>query len=69
MNKGINDVEAAKVMGLAAQTLRNWRHMRKGPKYLKMGRAVRYDLVDIVEFMKNNTINPERLNEEEKNNV
>lgn len=61
MNRKVNDIEAARLMGLAAQTLRNWRHLRRGPKYLKMGRVVRYDLLDIYEFCKLHTINFEQI--------
>ena len=61
MNHKVNDVEAAKIMGLATQTLRNWRHLRKGPKYIKQGSSIRYDLLDISEWCKKNTINPEEI--------
>jgi len=61
MNHKVNDIEAAKIIGLAVQTMRNWRHLRKGPKYLKIGRSIRYDLLDIFEWCKKNTINPEEI--------
>jgi predicted DNA-binding transcriptional regulator AlpA len=43
----MDERQAAKVLGLAVQTLRNWRHERRGPDYRKLGRAVRYDLQDL----------------------
>ena len=38
----VNDREAAKFLGNKVQTLRNWRHLRRGPAYIKLGRSVRY---------------------------
>jgi hypothetical protein len=52
--------EASKTMGVAVQTLRNWRHLRKGPAYLKLGRSVRYRTEDLSDFIKKNRIDPER---------
>ena len=34
--------EAARYLGLAVSTLNKWRCYGSGPKYLKLGRAVRY---------------------------
>jgi hypothetical protein len=55
----VADVKAAKVLDISVQTLRNWRHMRKGPTYLKIGRSVRYRLDDLNTFMENNRIDPD----------
>lgn len=58
MGKFINERETAEYLGLAVQTLRNWRHKRKGPKYIKIeGSAIRYDINDLNAYMKRNTIN------------
>ncbi|MEA1945993.1 MAG: helix-turn-helix domain-containing protein [Thermodesulfobacteriota bacterium] len=56
----LNDVEAAKFLGVATQTLRNWRHQRKGPPYLKISRSVRYRLDDLENFMNSKRIDPEK---------
>ena len=32
----LNEVQAAEFLGVAVQTLRNWRHLSKGPAYLKL---------------------------------
>jgi hypothetical protein len=50
---------AAEKIGVAVQTLRNWRHQRRGPAYLKLGRSVRYRLDDLNKFMENNRIDPD----------
>lgn len=40
--------QVAERLQLSIWTLRNWRRDRKGPKYLRLGRAVRYRLEDII---------------------
>ena len=52
--------ETAKFLGVAVQTLRNWRHLRKGPPYVKLGRAVRYRDNDLNVYIEKNRINPEK---------
>ena len=51
LERYVNDVEAAKILSSSPQTLRNWRHMRKGPAYSKRGRMVRYRVSDLLEYM------------------
>jgi excisionase family DNA binding protein len=43
--------EAADYLGLKSGTLEIWRWSGKGPKFLKLGRAIRYRLEDLEEFM------------------
>ncbi|MBW1954033.1 MAG: helix-turn-helix domain-containing protein [Deltaproteobacteria bacterium] len=54
-----NDVEAAKFLGLKPQTLRNLRCYRKGPPYLKLGRAVRYLRADLEAYLARHRVVPE----------
>ena len=56
----VNEKVLAKEMDLSVQTLRNWRHKRKGPPYIKIGRAVRYNSEDIKKYLRKHRINPER---------
>jgi hypothetical protein len=56
----ICEKEAAKTMGVAVQTLRNWRHLRKGPAYIKLGRIVRYRVEDLLDFIDKHRIDPEK---------
>lgn len=63
MNKAfqaMDEKQASKILGVSVQTLRNWRHLRKGPSYMKMGRAVRYNLEDLQDYMEKKRINPEK---------
>lgn len=55
----VNDIEAAKILASSPQTLRNWRHLRKGPPYTKRGRMVRYLVRDLLDFMAACRIDPE----------
>jgi len=52
----ITDIEAAEILGLAVQTLRNWRHRGCGPNYIKLGRAVRYNTNDLRDFVEGRKI-------------
>ena len=48
----IDERETAALMGLAVGTLRNWRALKQGPRYLKIGkRMVRYRRTDVAAFI------------------
>ena len=57
--KYLNDKQAAYLLGLGEQTLRNWRMQSKGPVYVKAGRAVRYNFKDLISFMERGRVDPE----------
>ncbi len=55
-----NDVEAAKYLGLRnPQTLRNWRHLGRGPAYCRLGRRIVYLQEDLDRFLQAGRIDPE----------
>jgi len=56
----LSEREAAEFLRLAIPTLRNWRCAKRGPRFLKLGRAVRYRESDIAEFMAAGERGPER---------
>jgi predicted site-specific integrase-resolvase len=56
----ICEKEAARTIGLSVQTLRNWRHLGKGPAYVKLGRSVRYRIDDLMDFIDKHRIDPEK---------
>ncbi|WP_394700156.1 helix-turn-helix domain-containing protein [uncultured Desulfosarcina sp.] len=58
--QAMDEKQASKILGVSVQTLRNWRHLRKGPSYMKMGRAVRYNLDDLQDYMEKKRIDPEK---------
>jgi|Deesub1362A_J573_1020465.scaffolds.fasta_scaffold03571_5 predicted DNA-binding transcriptional regulator AlpA len=47
----LNEIEAARVLGLSVATLRNYRWLGRGLAYLELGRAVRYALEDLEEWV------------------
>ena len=55
----VSDIEAAQILSASPQTLRNWRHLRKGPPYSKRGRMVRYLVRDLLDFMESGRVDPE----------
>lgn len=49
----VDEHEAALILSTAVRTLRNWRALRKGPRYRKIGaRLVRYHRADLAEFQR-----------------
>ena len=47
----VNEAEAAHMLSLSVKTLRRWRWAGKGPRFLKLGAAVRYDPADLTAFI------------------
>lgn len=60
LSKSLDEKQAARLLAVAVQTLRNWRHQRRGPAYIKMGRAVRYQIKDLEDFMDKRKIDPDQ---------
>jgi hypothetical protein len=47
--------EAAEMLGTTEGTLKSWRSRGIGPKWVKLGTAVRYDVGELLDFIKRNT--------------
>jgi excisionase family DNA binding protein len=47
----LTEEEAAEYSGFSRRTLQKWRVVGGGPKYLKIGRAVRYRADDLDAFL------------------
>jgi predicted DNA-binding transcriptional regulator AlpA len=43
----LNEHDVARITGLSVASVRRWRLLRQGPKYLKLGSAVRYRREDV----------------------
>jgi predicted DNA-binding transcriptional regulator AlpA len=56
----INENQLADLTGIALSTLRNNRSKGQGIPYIKLGRSVRYDLQDVIEFMEAHKIRTEK---------
>ena len=46
----VNEKEAARVLYISPRTLQRWRLTGEGPRYVKLGRLVRYGLTDLADF-------------------
>ncbi len=47
----VNESEAARLLTLAPSTLRIWRSKGRGPRFVRLGRAVRYRIADLQAFV------------------
>ena len=56
----INENQVSEITGRALSTLRNERSKGLGIPYIKLGRSVRYDLQDVIEFMEAHKIRTEK---------
>jgi excisionase family DNA binding protein len=51
MERLLSTEEVAEVLGRPARTLRQWRYLGEGPRYLKVGATVRYRARDIEKWL------------------
>lgn len=47
----IDEVELAERLGISRSTLQSWRYAGRGPRYMKLGRLIRYRNVDVDAFL------------------
>ena len=47
----LNEHDVARITAMSIATVRRWRLLRQGPKYIKIGAAVRYKPEDIVAWL------------------
>lgn len=50
--RALPEREVAELLGLSVATLRAWRHRGKGPRFLRLGRSVRYLPADVADFVR-----------------
>ncbi len=50
--RALTEREVAELLGLSVATLRAWRHRGHGPRFLRLGRAVRYLPSDLENFVR-----------------
>ncbi len=60
MTSLINTGAVAELLGLSPATLRLWRSLGKGPRFVKCGGAVRYRTEDLEEWVASRIVKPER---------
>lgn len=47
----VDEAEAGRILGLSVKTLRRWRWAGQGPRFVKLGSAVRYHPADLEAFI------------------
>jgi hypothetical protein len=52
----LTETQVAEILNLSIRTLQMWRVRRAGPKYVQVGRAVRYRRRDLIAWIDANTI-------------
>ena len=50
--RALAEREVGELLGLSVATLRAWRHRGKGPRFLRLGRSVRYLPSDVDDFVR-----------------
>lgn len=48
----LKEVDAALILATSSKTLNDWRCKGKGPRFVKLGRSVRYRESDLNEYIK-----------------
>ena len=65
--RALTEREVAERLGLSVATLRAWRHRGKGPRFLRLGRSVRYLPSDVDDFVRASAVDrrPESSSDED----
>jgi predicted DNA-binding transcriptional regulator AlpA len=56
----LNEHEVARITGLSVASVRRWRLLQQGPKYIKIGSAVRYRAEDVRAWLDTRPVGGER---------
>lgn len=62
----LTDDEAATLLSLSVATLKKWRRIRRGPRYYRLGSAIRYRREDLEAFISGSAANPRSPRHDEK---
>lgn len=54
----LTDDEAANLLSLSPATLKKWRRTRRGPRYYRLGSAIRYRRDDLESYLSRSAANP-----------
>jgi excisionase family DNA binding protein len=60
----MTEQEVARRLRLSVATLRAWRHRRRGPRYVRLGRAVRYLVSDVDQFVQSSAVEHEPVRDD-----
>jgi predicted DNA-binding transcriptional regulator AlpA len=56
----LNEHDVARITGLSVASVRRWRLLQQGPKYIKIGSAVRYRTEDVRAWLDTRPVGGER---------
>ena len=56
--RALREQEVAEWLGLSIATLRAWRRRGQGPRFVKFGRAVRYMVGDVEQYVRASAVEP-----------
>lgn len=62
----LTEDDAAKLLNISPTTLKKWRRINRGPRYYRIGTAVRYGHDDLEDYAKRSAMNPRNPGHEEK---
>jgi excisionase family DNA binding protein len=51
----VDEVRLASRLGVSRSTLQSWRYSGRGPRWIKLGRLIRYRTTDVDRFLEANT--------------
>lgn len=54
----LTENQAAAVLKVSPRTLQAWRCTGKGPRFLRLGRTIRYRMSDLIEFTQSSLVDP-----------
>lgn len=54
----LKEAQAAKFLAVSVRTLQAWRTDNSGPPFIRLGRAIRYRLKALIEWLNSNTWPP-----------
>lgn len=54
-----NEKQAAKYLGISVKWMQQARCYGRGPKYIKIGRSIRYNVADLDAYIASRTVNPQ----------
>jgi predicted DNA-binding transcriptional regulator AlpA len=57
----LNEFDVAKITGMSVASVRRWRLLRQGPRFLKIGSAVRYRTEDISAWLNSRPTGGEQI--------
>lgn len=57
----LTERDVARITGLSVASVRRWRLLRQGPRYIKIGSAVRYNPEDLSVWLRSRPTGGERV--------